>query len=185
MRVEQLWSNARLATLRADLPGLGVVENGLVAATGEHIVYAGPRAEAPPLEADTIHDCEGRWITPGLIDCHTHLVHAGDRAREFELRLAGASYEEIARAGGGIVSTMTATRVADREQLVAEALCRLDAMLAEGVTTVEVKSGYGLSQADEVKMLEAARALGAARAVQVVTTFLGAEIGHVERSSHA
>jgi imidazolonepropionase len=174
VRVEQLWSNARLATLRADLPGLGVVEDGLVAATGEDIVYAGPSAEAPPLEAETIHDCEGRWITPGLIDCHTHLVYAGDRAREFELRLAGASYEEIARAGGGIVSTMTATRAANREQLLAEALRRLDAMLAEGITTVEVKSGYGLSQADEIKMLEAARALGHARAVQVVATFLGA-----------
>jgi imidazolonepropionase len=174
VRVEQLWSNARLATLRADLPGLGVVENGIVAANGEDIVYAGASAEAPPLEADTIHDCDGRWITPGLIDCHTHLVHAGDRAREFELRLAGASYEEIARAGGGIVSTMAATRAADRERLVAEALRRLDAMLAEGITTVEVKSGYGLSQADEIKMLEAARALGEKRAVQVATTFLGA-----------
>ncbi|MDT8758863.1 imidazolonepropionase [Sphingomonas psychrotolerans] len=174
MRVEQLWSNARLATLRADLPGLGVVEDGMVAASGEDIVYAGPRSAAPPLEAETVHDCAGRWITPGLIDCHTHLVHAGNRAREFELRLAGASYEEIARAGGGIVSTMTATRAATRAQLVAEALPRLDTMLAEGVTTVEVKSGYGLSLSDEIKMLEAARALAEARAVNVATTFLGA-----------
>ncbi|TGX52807.1 imidazolonepropionase [Sphingomonas gei] len=174
MRVEQLWSNVRLATLRGDLPGLGAIEDGLIAAIGERIVYAGPRADAPRLEAETTHDCEGRWITPGLIDCHTHLVYAGNRAREFELRLEGASYEAIARSGGGIVSTMTATRAASREQLAAEALPRLDAMLAEGITTVEIKSGYGLSQADEIKMLEAARALGQARAVNVAATFLGA-----------
>ena len=147
MRVEQLWSNARLATLRG--VGLGVVEDGLIAATGSHIVYAGPRGDAPALDAETVHDCKGRWITPGLIDCHTHLVHAGNRAREFELRLEGASYEEIARAGGGIVSTMAATRAAGEEELVAAALPRLDAMLAEGVTTIEIKSGYGLSEADE------------------------------------
>ena len=174
MRVEQLWSNARLATLRADLPGLGVIEDGLIAAAGDRILYAGARADAPPLEADTVHDCAGRWVTPGLIDCHTHLVFAGNRAREFELRLEGASYEAIARAGGGIVSTMQATRAASRDQLVAEALPRLDAMLAEGVTTIEIKSGYGLSQTDEIKMLEAARTLGKARAVHVATTFLGA-----------
>lgn len=174
MRVEQLWSNARLATLRADLPGLGVVKDGLIAAIGESIVYAGPRAEAPAFDADIRHDCAGRWITPGLIDCHTHLVHAGNRAREFELRLQGASYEEIARAGGGIVSTMHATRAASREQLVAEALPRLDAMLAEGVTTIEIKSGYGLSLADETRMLEAARVLGQARRVGIAATLLGA-----------
>jgi imidazolonepropionase len=172
VRVEQLWSNARLATLRG--VGLGVVEDGLIAATGGHIVYAGPRGDAPALDAEAIHDCEGRWITPGLIDCHTHLVHAGNRAREFELRLEGASYEEIARAGGGIVSTMAATRAAGEEELVAAALPRLDAMLAEGVTTIEIKSGYGLSEADECKMLRAARALGERRAVNVATTFLGA-----------
>lgn len=174
MRVEQLWSNARLATLRSDLPGLGVVEDGVIAVDEGRIAYAGPRADAPTFDAQTVHDCAGRWITPGLIDCHTHLVHAGNRAREFELRLEGASYEAIARAGGGIVSTMAATRAASREQLVAEALPRLDAMLAEGVTTIEIKSGYGLSQADEVKMLEAARALGEVRRVTVATTFLGA-----------
>lgn len=174
MRVEQLWSNARLATLRSDLPGLGVVEDGLVATVGERIVYAGPRCEAPAFEAGIAHVCDGRWITPGLIDCHTHLVYAGNRAREFELRLAGASYEEIARAGGGIVSTMQATRAASRAQLIAEALPRLDAMLAEGVTTIEIKSGYGLARADEIKMLEAARALAEARSVNVAATFLGA-----------
>ncbi|MCX8477771.1 MAG: imidazolonepropionase [Sphingomonas sp.] len=174
MRVEQLWSNARLATLRADLPGLGVVEDGVVATVGERIAYAGPRKEAPAFEAGIAHNCEGRWITPGLIDCHTHLVHAGNRAREFELRLEGASYEEIARAGGGIVSTMAATRAASEAELIASALPRLDAMLAEGLTTIEIKSGYGLSEADEIKMLRAARGLGEARTVSVATTFLGA-----------
>jgi imidazolonepropionase len=174
VRVEQLWSHARLATLRADLPGSGVIEDGVIAARHGAIVYAGPRDDAPMFEPQITHDCDGRWITPGLIDCHTHLVYAGDRAREFELRLAGARYEDIARAGGGIVSTMQATRAASREELIAQALPRLDAMLAEGVTTIEVKSGYGLSQADEIKMLEAARALGHARAVNVATTFLGA-----------
>ncbi len=174
MHVEQLWSNARLATLRTELPGLGLIEDGVIAANGGAIVYAGPRAEAPSFSAETIHDCAGRWITPGLVDCHTHLVHAGNRAREFELRLEGASYEEIARAGGGIVSTMAATRAASREALIAESLPRLDAMLAEGVTTIEIKSGYGLSLADETKMLATARALGERRPVTVRTTFLGA-----------
>ncbi|TGX39319.1 imidazolonepropionase [Sphingomonas naasensis] len=174
MRVEQLWSNARLATLRADLPGLGVVEDALVAMRDGEIVYAGPRGDAPAFDAAIAHNCDGRWITPGLIDCHTHLIHAGNRAREFELRLEGASYEAIVRAGGGIVSTMQATRAASREALVAEALPRLDAMLAEGVTTIEIKSGYGLSLPDERKMLEAARALGEARPVGIAATFLGA-----------
>jgi imidazolonepropionase len=153
--------------------GLGVVEDGAVAARDGRIVYAGPAAHAPRDAGDVI-DCAGRWITPGLIDCHTHLVHAGNRAHEFELRLAGASYEEIARAGGGIVSTMTATRAASEAELVATALPRLDALIAEGVTTVEVKSGYGLTCRDEIKMLRAARALSEARPVTIATTFLGA-----------
>jgi imidazolonepropionase len=118
--------------------------------------------------------CDGRWITPGLIDCHTHLVHAGDRAHEFELRLAGASYEEIARAGGGIASTVTATRAASEAALISSALPRLDALIAEGATTVEVKSGYGLSVESEMRMLRAARALGDTRPVRIATTFLGA-----------
>jgi len=126
------------------------------------------------LAADKTIDCEGRWITPGLIDCHTHLIYAGDRAHEFELRLAGASYEEIARAGGGIVSTVHATRSASENQLVSEALPRLDALLAEGVTTIEVKSGYGLTIDDEMKMLKAAGRLAEGRTVRVVRSFLGA-----------
>lgn len=174
MRCDRLWRGARLATLAPSRPGLGLVEHGVVAALDGRIVYAGPAGEAPSFEADETIDVEGRWITPGLIDCHTHLIHGGDRAHEFELRLAGASYEEIARAGGGIVSTMTATRAASEDDLVASALRRLDALIAEGVTTVEVKSGYGLSLESELKSLRAARALGVRRPVSVTTTFLGA-----------
>lgn len=170
MQADTLWTDARLATM-AD-GGLGVVEDGAVAAKDGRIVFAGPAADAPAA-ARTVR-CAGRWITPGLIDCHTHIVHGGDRAGEFEARLAGASYEEIARAGGGIVSTMRATRAASQAALVAAALPRLDALLAEGVTTVEVKSGYGLDTASEAKMLRAARALAAERDVRIATSFLGA-----------
>ena len=165
---DRLWRNANLATMA----GAGVVERGAVASKGGRIVYTGPEAGAP--DAVEIVDCDGRWITPGLIDCHTHLVYAGKRAREFELRLEGASYEEIARAGGGIVSTMAATRAANESELIANSQPRLDALMAEGVTTVEIKSGYGLTLADEFKMLRAARALGEARNVRVRTSFLGA-----------
>lgn len=172
MRCDTIWTDARLATMAGN--GLGVVDRGCVAAADGAIVYAGPVADAPRFEAAETIACDGRWITPGLIDCHTHLVHGGDRAHEFELRLAGASYEEIARAGGGIVSTMRATRDADEAGLVASALPRLDALIAEGVTTVEVKSGYGLRLDDEARMLRAARALGRERPLRVATTFLGA-----------
>ncbi|MEJ2814917.1 imidazolonepropionase [Caulobacter sp. CCG-8] len=174
MRCDRVWSKARLATFAADRSGIGAIEDGVVAARGGRIVYAGPAADAPAFEARETIDCADRWITPGLIDPHTHLVFGGDRAHEFELRLAGASYEEIARAGGGIVSTMKATRAASRADLVAAALPRLDALIAEGLTTVEIKSGYGLSLDDELKSLRAARALADVRDVSVTTTFLGA-----------
>ncbi|ACL56047.1 imidazolonepropionase [Methylobacterium nodulans] len=174
MQCDRLWHNARLATLAESRPGLGLVEDGVIAARDGRILHAGPTAEAPSFAARETIDCEGRWITPGLIDCHTHLVFGGDRAQEFEARLAGASYEEIARAGGGIVSTVRATRAASEDDLVAGALRRLDALIAEGVTTVEVKSGYGLSLAAERASLRAARRLGAERDVTVTTTFLGA-----------
>lgn len=172
---ERIWRNALLVSMAGN-SGLGIVENATVVARGERIAYAGPAAQAPaPLDADSeVIDCEGRCITPGLVDCHTHLVHGGNRAREFEMRLQGATYQEIAAAGGGILSTVRATRGATQEQLVAQALPRLDALIAEGVTTVEVKSGYGLDLLHERKMLAAARQLGTLRPVGVRTTFLGA-----------
>lgn len=172
MQCDTVWKGARLATMTGD--GIGVVEDGLIAAHGGMIAYAGAADEAPAFDAATVIECEGRWITPGLIDCHTHLIHGGDRAAEFEMRLDGASYEEIARAGGGIVSTMRATRAASEDALVASALPRLDALIAEGATTVEVKSGYGLDAGSEISMLRAARRLGTERAVSIATTFLGA-----------
>jgi imidazolonepropionase len=174
MLCDRLWKNARLATMRSDLGGLGVIEDGMIGCAGGRIVFAGSAAEGAALHSEHEVDCDGRWITPGLIDCHTHLVHAGNRAGEFERRLAGESYEAIARAGGGILSTVRATRSASEEELVETALPRLDALMAEGVTTVEVKSGYGLTLADEVKMLRAIRALGHRSPVTVVATFLGA-----------
>ncbi len=172
MRCDCLWRNARLATMVG--AGPGVVEDGLIAATDGRILYAGNAAAAPPFDARTTISCDGRWITPGLIDCHTHLVHGGNRAHEFERRLLGASYAEIARAGGGIVSTMRATREASEDELVRAALPRLDALMAEGATTIEIKSGYGLDVASEMKMLRSARQLETVRAMRVVTTFLGA-----------
>ncbi len=174
MQCDRIWRNARLATLGPNL-GLGAVEDGVLACRGGRIVFAGASEDSPQdLDAPEVVDCEGRWITPGLIDPHTHLVFSGDRAHEFELRLAGATYEEIARAGGGIVSTMAATRAATEAELVEAALPRLDALIAEGATTVEVKSGYGLALEHELKSLRAARALASRRAVAIRTTFLGA-----------
>ena len=167
MLADTIWTNARLLTMAGD-----AVLGGTVASAGGRIVYAGPMDGAP--DGGRRVDCEGRWITPGLVDCHTHLVFGGDRAAEFEQRLAGASYEEIAAAGGGIVSSVRATRTADEAALVASGLGRLDRLLAEGVTTVEVKSVYGLDLATERRMLRAARGLGAHRRVEVVTSFLGA-----------
>lgn len=171
MRVDTVWTNARLLTA---VPGATPVERGMVAAKDGRIAWIGPEAEAPAFDACTSVDCAGRWITPALIDAHTHLVHMGNRAREFELRLDGASYEEIARTGGGIVSTMRATRAASVEQMVAAALPRLDQLVAEGLGTIEIKSGYGLEIEAELNMLRAARALGEVRPVRVATTFLGA-----------
>ncbi|TAJ68818.1 MAG: imidazolonepropionase [Phenylobacterium sp.] len=174
MRCERVWRHARLALRDPARAGLGEVSDGVLACDDGRILFAGSAADAPNFDATETIDCDGRWITPGLIDPHTHLIYGGDRAREFELRLAGASYEEIARAGGGIVSTMVATRAASQDELVAQALPRLDALIAEGVTTVEVKSGYGLSLEHELKSLRAARKLGDVRPVRIVTTFLGA-----------
>lgn len=171
-----LLRNARLATLDPSLDGLGIIEGGAIAAKDGRIVFVGPEAELPSnliAEAETI-DCEGRWITPGLIDCHTHLVFGGNRAMEFEMRLNGASYEEIAKAGGGIVSSVRDTRTRSEDELVAEALPRLDTLLAEGVSTIEIKSGYGLDIDTELKMLRVARRLETLRPVRVLTSYLAA-----------
>jgi imidazolonepropionase len=155
----------------------GAVENAAIAVKDGRIAWLGPMADVPGDQravAREVHNLVGRWVTPGLIDCHTHLVYGGDRAHEFELRLGGATYEEIARAGGGIRSTVAATRAASEDQLIAAADIRLSALQAEGVTVVEIKSGYGLDTETELKMLRAARALGRRRSVTVRTTFLGA-----------
>ncbi|WP_431302067.1 imidazolonepropionase [Sediminicoccus sp. BL-A-41-H5] len=171
MSFDHVWLNAHLATMRDD--ALGIVEDGAIAAKEGRIAWIGPRA-ALPAHAAPITDCGGAWITPGLIDCHTHLVFGGNRSAEFEMRLGGATYEEIARAGGGILSTMRATRAANETQLVQAALPRLDALLREGVTTVEIKSGYGLELEAELHQLRAARAVGRQRNVSVVTSLLAA-----------
>ncbi|UNU42580.1 imidazolonepropionase [Sphingopyxis sp. YF1] len=168
--MDRIWTNARIATLTGD--GLGLIECGAIGARAGRIAWVGDAGAAPG--AAEVIDCAGRLITPGLIDCHTHLVHGGSRANEWAMRLEGATYEEIARAGGGIVSTMRATRAMSEGELVESALPRLDALLAEGVTTIEIKSGYGLTVDDELKMLRAARALGEARDVRVATTLLAA-----------
>ncbi len=173
---DAIWLNGRLATMCGGAP-YGALEDGALAAEDGTIAWVGPRAElpgAPESLARHVHDLDGRWLTPGLIDCHTHLVYGGDRAGEFEARLQGASYEEIARAGGGIVATVEATRAASEHELSDAARPRLAALLAEGVTTVEIKSGYGLELATELKQLRAARALGEESPVTVKTSFLGA-----------
>lgn len=172
MHCDTLWYHANLITV--DGPGLGVIEEGVIAATDGRIVHVGAAGSADHLQPAQRIDCAGRWISPGLVDCHTHLVYAGNRAGEFEQRLQGVSYADIARAGGGIVSTVRATRAASEADLLAASLPRLDAMLAEGITTLEIKSGYGLTLSDETKQLTVARELGCRRAVEIVPTFLGA-----------
>jgi imidazolonepropionase len=185
MHCDRVWHNARLLTLASER-GLGAVDDGVVAAAGERIVFAGAAADAPAgLEPGERIDCGRRWITPGLIDCHTHLVHAGDRAAEFEQRLAGASYEQIARSGGGILSTVRATRAATVEALVESALPRLDALLAEGVTTIEIKSGYGLETGAELRQLEAAGRLGERRRIAISRTLLAAHTVPAEFTGRA
>lgn len=168
---DRIWRNARIATMAATGPVR--FERGAVAAKDGRIAWVGAMDDLPPgLTAQDTVEVGGRWMTPGLIDCHTHLVHGGDRAREFEMRLEGADYQAIAQAGGGILSTVRATRGASAAELGASALRRLDALIAEGVTTVEIKSGYALDPAGERRMLETARDLGTRRDVTVLTTFL-------------
>nr|WP_321524374.1 imidazolonepropionase [uncultured Cohaesibacter sp.] len=153
----------------------GLIDDGAIAIEGETIAFCGPLDELPTNMANwPSRDVAGALITPALVDCHTHIVFGGNRAREFEMRLEGATYEEIARAGGGIVSTVTATRAASEEELLASALPRVDTLLAEGVTTLEIKSGYGLDIDSELKMLRVARRIGKERPVTVRTSYLGA-----------
>ena len=168
----QIWRNARLAA-RAD--PADVLENAAIVVRDGRIEWFGKEAEIPSTFAEAAsHDLEGRLVTPGLVDCHTHLVYAGNRAEEFAMRLEGASYEDIAKRGGGIVSTVRNTRAASEDELFVQSLRRLDALLAEGVTALEIKSGYGLDLPTERKMLRVARRLAAARPVTISTTFLGA-----------
>jgi len=174
MSFSTLFRNAQIATMT---PGksYGLIENGAVVISADRIKWVGAEKELPDEFAGLQgKNLEGRLVTPALIDCHTHLVYGGSRATEFELRLNGASYEEIARNGGGILSTVTATRNASEDELLAQSLPRLDAFLAEGVATIEIKSGYGLDIETEIKMLRVARQLGKERSVRVKTSFLGA-----------
>ena len=172
---DALWVNARLATMT---PGsaYGAIMDGALAVKDGRIAWVGTRSALPAdIDANAnVHDAGGRWITPGLIDCHTHIVYAGNRANEFELRLNGASYEEIARNGGGIASTVAATRAATEDALFAQSAARLSPLQSEGVTTIEIKSGYGLDRDTEAKMLRVARDLGQRCGIRVRTTYLGA-----------
>jgi imidazolonepropionase len=167
-----LLTNVHLATMT---DGYGEIRDGAIAVKDGRIAWLGPQARMPQdARAVTVHDGGGNWLTPGLIDCHTHIVHAGNRSDEFEARLNGATYEDIARAGGGIMSTVRATRAASEDELLRQSMPRVRSLLAEGVTTIEIKSGYGLTLASEANMLRAARRIGRDFPVNVATTFLGA-----------
>ena len=170
-----LITNVSIARMDAKDSGYGLLCDGALLIDGDRIGWVGLAKDVDPGLRDTPQlDGNGCVLTPALIDCHTHIVHGGNRAREFEMRLEGASYEDISRAGGGIISTVTATREADEETLLAEALKRADALIAEGVGVIEIKSGYGLDLETELKMLRVARSIGGARPVRIATSFLGA-----------
>jgi imidazolonepropionase len=169
-----LLTDARIATLSADTPAYGEISDAALAILDGSIAWIGPEADLPSGNAASTRSVSGRWITPALIDCHTHLIFGGNRAQEFEQRMKGASYEEIARAGGGILSTVRATREASAEDLFDRALPRVRALAAEGVATVEIKSGYGLDVENELKMLEVAERLGESSGINVCTTLLAA-----------
>jgi imidazolonepropionase len=174
---DHVWTHARLVTMTETGTPYGLIEDGALAVAGDRIAWIGPMSEfshQPAAPHAIVHDVKGRCITPGLIDCHTHLVYGGSRAREFERRLEGATYAEIARAGGGIRATVAATRGLSEDELYQASRPRLEALLAEGVTSIEIKSGYGLDTASEAKSLRVARRLGRDLPVTVATTFLGA-----------
>jgi imidazolonepropionase len=185
MPVDTLWSNVHLATLDM-ASGYGEIEDAAIAVSNGRIAWLGPRADLPRgLQAAVTHDGNGGWLTPGLIDCHTHLVWAGSRAQEFEQRLQGASYTDIAAQGGGILATVHATRAASEQALFAQSAQRLRTLLDEGVTSVEIKSGYGLDLASERRCLAVARRLGREHRVHVATTFLGAHAVPTEYAGRA
>ncbi len=169
-----LLTDARAATLRPDWPDYGIIEDAALAIAGGRIAWIGPRSELVHDAAATTRALDGRWITPALIDCHTHLVFDGDRGDEYEARLAGTSYTQLAESGGGIMATVRATRAASAEDLFQSGLARVRAMAAEGVATIEIKSGYGLDVDNEIKMLEVARRIGAASGLTIQTTLLAA-----------
>jgi imidazolonepropionase len=172
---DQVWIGANIATMAGAAP-YGSIDNAALAIKGERIAWIGAAAEGhcrAQAQGTNVRDAQGMWITPGLIDCHTHLVYGGNRVEEFEQRLAGASYEDIARAGGGIQSTVRATRSSSRDSLYESALARLKCLMAEGITTIEIKSGYGLDLAAERRLLEVARDLGETLPISVKKTFLG------------
>ena len=171
---DQIFLDVNLATMRSGSTPYGEISNGALAVSEKHIAWVGRESELPSYEAKTIHRLGGRWLTPALIDCHTHLVFGGDRAMEFEQRLNGATYEEIARAGGGIRSTVQATREASQSVLLDSAVDRVATLMREGVATVEVKSGYGLDSKTEISMLEVAQTLEERCSASIVKTFLGA-----------
>ncbi len=169
-----IYTNAVLATVTGT-SSYGLIQQGALVFGSDRILYAGPQSDLPDSYAGLLsQNLGGRLVTPGLIDCHTHLIYGGSRAEEFEMRLNGASYEDIARAGGGIMSTVKATREASDDQLLSAALTRLDNLITEGVTTVEIKSGYGLNRETELRMLRLARKLETLRPVRISTTYLGA-----------
>jgi len=167
-------TNARIATMRENDVAYGVIEKGALGIADGRIAWVGPESELPSRVTCKALSLNGRWLTPALIDCHTHLVFGGDRAEEFEQRLSGVSYEEIAKAGGGILSTVNATRRASQEELAKSASIRLRTLSREGVSTVEIKSGYGLDVENELKMLRAARSLAGSSGISISTSFLGA-----------
>jgi imidazolonepropionase len=172
---DSLWTGVHLATMVGGAADFGVVRDAALAVHDGRIAWLGPRSDLPrDLRAAHTVDGAGAWVTPGLIDCHTHIVYAGNRSDEFEARLNGASYAEIAQRGGGIVATVRATRSASEDELFRASVPRVQALLAEGVTTLEIKSGYGLDLATERKLLRVARRIGHELPVSVRTTFLGA-----------
>ena len=187
-RWDRLLLDARLATMRDELGAYGAIEAGAVGIQQGRIVFADAQSRLPgkpEVLAERVESINGRWLTPALIDCHTHLVFAGNRAQEFERRLQGASYEQIAREGGGIVSTVRATRAASEDELLAQSLPRARALRADGVATIEIKSGYGLDLDNERKMLRVARRIGAELGITVRTTYLGAHALPPEFSNRA